>query len=349
MHFINKPFAFIIEYYAKASTSFCVCEMTKPLSLPILATLKAAYGDVFAKPTSFMKVMWLILLMMVLFVDLPMMVTQREAYLSMHPDKRVEITQKSEPTKIDLPATEQSTSEAVRPSPPEGNSLKMEYVLVMLAISLLQLVLLFSFSVAWYRQLLFGDNKGKTITFRFGKMEYQFGVTAMKNGLVMAPIMLIMMSYYIASIPGFADGDPIDVADYWWLFVTGAMAMMFLVARLSMSYPLTMMGQFDAPVKQSWNLTKGQSLQIGLGFFTMVVPASIAMIVVVVGASYLINAGAQPTDEELNRNLDISFVEHLIYRAIGSAYMLYVFGLVSAFYARAYAFLVRSQDPAPAS
>ncbi|MBY0428975.1 MAG: hypothetical protein K2Q32_07125 [Alphaproteobacteria bacterium] len=326
--------------------------MTQPLSLPIIATVKAAYGDVFAKPMAFIKVMWLVLLMMILFVDLPMMVTQREAYLSMHPDKRAEQTEKIGPAKIDVPdtekqATEKPTEATDKALSTEASSLKPEYALAMLGISLLQLVLLFSYSVAWYRQLLFGDKKDKTIMFRFGKMEYQFAVTAMKNGLVLAPIMLVMMSYYMSSIPGFSDGEPINIIDYWWLFLAGIILVLYLVARLSMSYPLTMMGQFDEPIKQSWNLTNGQSLQIALGFINMVVPASIALIVIVVGASYLMNFGAQPTDEELNRNLDLAFAEHLVYRVIGATYMLYVFALVTAFYARSYAFLVRSQQSPP--
>ncbi len=329
--------------------------MTQQLSLPILTTVKIAYGDVFGKPITFFKVIWLVLLMMVLFIDLPMLITQREAYFSMHPDKRVEVAQSASTTKIDLPATEKQTPDtkltdktATDVMMKEASGLKLEYVLVMIGISLLQLLLLFSYSVAWYRQLLFGDNKDKTIIFHFGKMEYNFAITAMKSGLVMAPIVLLMMSYYIASIPGFSEEEPISLAEHWWLFVGCGLLLTYLVARVSMSYPLTMMGQFDEPIKQSWKITKDQPLPIAMGFFCMVIPASIAMIILVVAASYLMNMGGHIPEEHVSRTLDVTFAEHLIYRAIGSAYMLYVFALVSAFYARAYAFLVRSQQASPA-
>ena len=330
--------------------------MTQQLSLPILATVKMAYGDVFGKPITFFKVIWLVLLVMVLFIDLPMLITQREAYFSMHPDKRVEAVESAGATKIDLPATEKQTPNT-KPTDKskqdvimeEASGMKLEYALVMIGISVLQLVLLFSYSVAWYRQLLFGDKKDKTIIFQFGKMEYNFALTAMKSGLVLAPLVFLMMSYYMASLPGFSDGEPINLAEYWWLFVGGGVLLIFLVARVSMSYPLTMMGQFDEPIKQSWKMTKHQPLPIALGFFCMVIPASIAMIVIVVGANYLMNVAGQIPEENISRTLDITFAEHLIYRAIGSVYMLYVFALVSAFYARSYAFLVRSQQASPSA
>ena len=292
----------------------------------------------------------MVLLMMVLFVDLPMMVTQRAAYLSMHPEKRIEASQTSNAAKIDLPSTEQQENTEPQPAVEEDTSLKLEYALVMLGISVLQMLIIFSYSVAWYQQLLFNEKKDSTIFFRFGKLEYNFAITAMKAGIVLAPVVFVMISYFMATMPGFSDGEPIVLEDYWWLFLGGAVLLMFLLARCSMSYPLTIMGQFEKPIKLSWDMTKQQPLQIVLGFFSMIIPPSLGMMAIVMAASTLMNLDGQPVQEEIiSAKLDFVFVEHLIYRAIGSAYMLVVFALVSAFYARTYAFLVRTKEAAPAA
>ncbi len=334
--------------------------MTQPLSLPLLATVKAAYGDVCNDFFGFLKIIWVILLMMVLFVELPMLMVQREVYYSVHPEKRVEASQIVDASKLDLPSTEKKSSEKAPTDNTTSDVTKdatMEqasrvdptHVMIMMGLSLLQLLLIFSFSVAWYKQLLFNEKKGSTVFLHFGKLEWNFGLTAMKSGIVLAPIVLVLMSYYMASIPGFAEGEPIHLADYTGLYVGGCVLMLYLVSRLSMSYPLTMMGRYDAPIKESWSMTKHQAGRIMLGFLMMSFPVTIVTMVVVVGASYLINMGA-PTlpDGTISKDIETGFAEHLFYKTIGSLYMIFAFALVSAFYARAYAFLVRSQQ-APAA
>lgn len=166
----------------------------------------------------------------------------------------------------------------------------------------------------------------------------------------MAPVMLVLMSYYMASIPGFSEGEPINLAEYWPLFAGGCAVMLYLGSRLSMSYPLTMMGQFDAPIKQSWIMTRAQAGRIALGFMLLVLPVSIVTMIVVLAVSYGMNMGTQALPESGTvSDFDIGFAEHLIYKTIGSTYMLFAFALVSAFYARAYAFLVRSQQGTPSA
>ncbi len=331
-----------------------MCGYMNPLPLPVISTVKTAYFDVFGNVFSFFKVSWLILIMVVLFVELPMLVVQREVYFSIHPEQRIENGQNSETAKIDLPVSEKSAtehsfvSEDAKRVEEEASRVSLKHVLVMMGLSLLQLVIMLSFSVAWYRQLLFHDKKGETIVLRFGKMEWNFAITCMKAGFALAPVMLVLMSYVMASIPGFSEGEPINLADSWWLFVGGTILQLYLIARLSMSYPLTMMGQFDKPIKQSWEMTRNHAGRMALGFLLMVLPATLLTIIVSGGVGYLLNLGTPsvPVDAA-TADIEVGFAEHLVYKTIGSIYMLFVFALVSSFYARTYAFLVRSQHANP--
>lgn len=332
--------------------------MTQPLSLPLLATAKAAYADVCGNFIGFLKVIWVVLLMMALFVELPMLMVQREVYYSVHPEQRVEANHMKPGANLDIPAAEKPAADKDKESAEkkpadvtkdatmeQASRVDPTHVMIMMGLSLLQLLLLFSFSVAWYKQLLFNEKKGATVLFHFGKQEWNFGLTAMKSGIVLAPIVLVLMSYYMASIPGFSEGEPINISDYIGLYIGGGVLMLYLVARLSMSYPLTVSGHYEAPIKESWSMTKHHAGRIMIGFIMMTLPVTLITMVVVMGASYLINMNA-PTlpDGTISKDIEAGFAEHLFYKTIGSAYMIFGAAFVSAFYARAYAFLVRSQQ-----
>lgn len=342
--------------------------MTQPppkssIPLPVLTTIKAAYGDVFGKLSAFLNVIWLILLMMVLFVEIPTLIVTQEIFSTLHPDAA---SAKPLEAKIDLPDTEKNALEKKQPpaetdpSTPasiprdestqsitmeEAQRVRPEHVLMIMALNLLQMAMIFSFSVAWYRQLLMDDRKGKTILFNYGKPEWNFTLTSMKSGFVLAPVVLVIVSYIMASIPGFSGPEAIPLQESWPVFLGGGILMLYLLARLSMGYPLTIMGHIAEPIRQSWLMTKYQAGRILIGSLIMALPVLLVSLLIVVGISILITStGNVFSGENVPASTQISFAEHVIFKTVGSAFILFLFALVSAFYARVYAFLVRSQQ-----
>ncbi|NDE91069.1 MAG: hypothetical protein EB059_08050 [Alphaproteobacteria bacterium] len=306
--------------------------MSSILPLPVIATVKAAYRDVFGDLKAFAGVMWLTLLMMVVFVELPTLMVTQAISKFIHPEKYVEagvdtnISAEHELPKTDAEVDAVTVDDA-RHVPPE-------YVFMLMGLNLLATAILFSFSFAWYRQLLVGEKKGKMIVFHFGKAEWRFAITALKCGFAVAPFMLVMVSFAMASLPEFAGGAPQSLGESMPVFLICGVLMLAIMARVSMSYPLTVMHITDAPIKQSWVMTRQQTLRIVAGIITMVVPLFSGSLLVVIGINYLLNGGkGAPT-----------FAEHLLYKTLGSLFLLVACALISAFTARAYAFLVRSQS-----
>jgi hypothetical protein len=342
-------------------------DMKTVLPLPLMATVKAAYKDVFGNLKAFLGVIWLILLMMVLFVEIPTLIVTQEIYKSMHPEIQAGGTADGAAAKITVPPTESSENQSVPSEKTDAKEnlgeeniqnvtmdqaerIKPEHLMIIMALNIFQMAMIFSFSVAWYRQLLLNDKKDKTVMFHFGKDEWNFALTAMKSGFVLAPVVLVMMSYFMASIPAFAGGETISLNDNWWLFAGGGILMLYLMARLSMGYPLTVMGQHEEPIKQSWLMTKQHAGRILLGSVMMSVPVLCLAMGIVIGLSLLLdgaiqNSLAQNIPAEAGQHqIEISFAEHILFKTIGATFLLFLFGLASAFYARIYAFLVRSSQ-----
>lgn len=324
--------------------------MTQSLPLPILATVKAAYGDVIGNLKGFLASIWLILLMMVLFVEIPTLMMTQHIYHSIHPEARTTLDDVT--GKIDVPATEKGTAEKLAEaenSKPvtiaEARQVKPEHLAVILALSLLQMAMIFSFSVAWYRQLLLGEKKDKTIIFHYGKAEWNFTMTAMKSGFALAPIVLVITSFFMASIPEFSGGEAVSLSDNWYIFAGCGLLMMYVIARLSMSYPLTVMGEATTPFKQSWTMTAQQVWRIMLGNILLALPTVFVALGIVIGVSLLVTSAEQGiTGEAVQTGSRLGFAEHVLFKAIGAAFILFLFGLMSAFYARVYAFMVRSKQ-----
>lgn len=324
--------------------------MTQSLPLPVLATVKAAYGDVIGNLKGFLGSIWLILLMMVLFVEIPTLMMTQYIYNSIHPE--LQNAPNAASGKIDLPATEKGTAEKIAEaenSKPvtieEARQVKPEHLAVILGLSLLQMAMLFSFSVAWYRQLLLGEKKDRTILFHYGKAEWNFTKTAMKSGFALAPIVLVVTSFFMASIPEFSGGEAVSLEDNWYIFAGCGVLMMYIIARLSMSYPLTVMGEVTTPFKQSWTMTAQQVWRIMLGNILLALPTVLAALGIVIGVSLAITSAEQSiTGEAVQAGARLGFAEHVLFKAIGATFILFLFGLMSAFYARVYAFMVRSKQ-----
>ncbi|MDX1923201.1 MAG: hypothetical protein SFW65_08750 [Alphaproteobacteria bacterium] len=324
--------------------------MTQSLPLPIIATVKAAYGDVIGNLKAFLGSIWLILLMMVLFVEIPTLIVTQEIYKSIHPE--VQIAQQDMGPKLDLPPSEKGVTEKIAEAEnsravtiAEARQVKAEHLAMILALNLFQVAMVFSFSVAWYRQLLLGEKKDKTIIFHYGKPEWHFTLTAMKSGFAQAPIVLVMVSFFMASIPEFAGGEAVSISDNWPLFIGGIVLMLYLIARTSMSYPITVMGEVTEPFKQSWVMTKQNVWRIFLGNLLIGLPTVIVALGIVIGVSLLISTTQQNVTGEAAQAINrLSFAEHVLFKTIGAAFILFLFGLISAFYARAYAFMIRTKQ-----
>ncbi len=324
--------------------------MTQSLPLPIIATVNAAYGDVLGNLKAFLGSIWLILLMMVLFVEIPTLIMTQEIYKSIHPEAYAALEDTG--AKLDMPSTEktvpQKIAEAENSRPvtiEEARQVKPEHLAIIFALNLFQMAMVFSFSVAWYRQLLLGDKKGKTIVFHYGKPEWHFTLTAMKSGFAQAPVVLVMISFFMASIPEFAGGEAISVSDNWPLFVGGIVLMLYLIARTSMSYPMTVMGEVTEPFKQSWAMTRQNVWRIFIGNLMIGLPTVMAALGIVIGISLLVGTAQHGmTGEAMPPDSRLSFAEHVLFKTIGAAFILFLFGLVSAFYARSYAFMIRSKQ-----
>ncbi len=329
--------------------------MTQSLPLPVLATVKAAYGDVFGNLKGFLGSIWLILLMMVLFVEIPTLIMTQQIYKSIHPEAHTTLDDMT--GKIDVPSPEKSleeksTAEKVAASEnsrpvtiEEARQVKPEHLAIILALSLFQMAMIFSFSVAWYRQLLLGEKKDKTIVFSYGKPEWHFTLTAMKSGFALAPIVLVFTSFFMASIPEFSGGEAVSLEDNWAVFLGCGLLMMFVIARLSMSYPLTVMGQTTEPFKQSWVMTAKHVWRIMLGNILLALPTVVVALGIVIGVSLLISSAQQGIAGDVAQQGNrLGFAEHVLFKAIGAAFILFLFGLMSAFYARVYAFMIRSQQ-----
>jgi hypothetical protein len=182
--------------------------------------------------------------------------------------------------------------------------------------------------------LSLGAPKDKIILFRFGKMELDYSWTSVKTAFVLLPLLLIAVALAFSLImpqPGETSGP-----ETYAFIAIGVLASLYLQARLSIAYPLTVMGDAE-PVKKSWKLTGRYGVQLAIGQVLIVVPMMVVMLGFVFAASALIE---HFRPDALDTHRELPLFAALLLKAIGSLFTLSVFAALVAFQARAYGFLV---------
>jgi hypothetical protein len=298
-------------------------------AFPVFTTVRAAYADVFGNFPAFLRGIWLIWLLLFVLVDVPNHFVTQDAGVMMKTLAK------------NLPENTQLKPEEVMMS---GHPvLKLPYIVLMGAFSCLQMMLVICFTVAWYVQLLRGENKGKTLTPRLGKREWNYAWTSLKVGFVLFPAFVILGGLLTAFLPQSGEGGP-TVETYMCMVVAGLLAL-YLQARLSMSFPLTVLDHIQEPLKQSWDMTKKNSLPVMAGLISVFIPILLLMVTVIlllsVGAEALFAPGHVSAGEE-----EMVFPAPIVLglKAVGSLFTLLIFGVLSAFQARAYAYFLRTQE-----
>jgi hypothetical protein len=329
--------------------------------------MKSAYGDVFGNIGGFLRIIWLMVAISIVFIELPSLLLTNYIFDYIHADKKIEVSVDVPPSissnvsvaKVETPPAviEKTVTEiAATEKPPQASApqpsameqaerVKPEHMMMLMALNLIQIAIVVSFLVAWYRQLLFAENKGKTITPHFGKNEWDYTKTVMKSSFVLFPVMMVLMGYGVASIPGFSDGKPEDISQTWPVFVICGGALLYLLASLSMSSPITIMGHTATPIKDSWKMTTSHIVPLILGNLCVFIPAMIVAMVLISGASWLLHLSVQSVPGAMvDDAAQDPFMITLCIKAMGSFFTLVLFALLAAFHARVYAFLVRSKQ-----
>src|SRR5262249_21935508 len=114
-----------------------------------------------------------------------------------------------------------------------------------------------------------------------------------------------------------------------------------LQARVALSYPASVMGETAAPVRQSWNLTRGQVVPLVLGNILALIPAMAALSLLAYGIAWILSVIF--SSPALNKEV-FAVPLNLVLRMVGLFSAMILMGLLSAFHARSYAYLVRSSS-----
>lgn len=320
-----------------------------PLRLTLLAALKDTFGDI----KGFARAVALIWVAMLIFVDAPSLYLAESINRGIVEElkKKGEIPEEAPSTAgleekkkaLDPALVQKLSREDIR------NAIKMEYLALNMLLSLAQALLVFSFVVAWYKGLLLGQGQGKMIIPLLGRMEWDYGWTSMKVGLVSAPIIIVMMGFALAGSPEFAaETGGEDIRKHIPLFVIGTVALVYLQSRLAMAYPLTIVGKKNEVLKQAWKMTEGNGLQIMMGNILLMVPLMLVMIGVIMGVAWLLQTlGFEPAPRlSLDPTPFTTHVAAMMLRGLGGIFTLAMLAALSAFHARLYAYFVRVQQPA---
>jgi hypothetical protein len=309
---------------------------------PVLATVSAAYRDVFADFPAFLRSVWLILALLIVVVEIPTLLVFEHIRSDILPELQ-EVKQK-------LQASVAQGATALDPADQEKAEQLTSRLLLptigILGINLLWMVLLFRFTYAWYRQLLTGEEKGKLIGFRLAKPEWQLIWTGTKVALVLFPLFFMGFGVLITVNPPPGAEATGSVADVWPYLAVMIAGLLYLQSRMTVAYPATVIGDTDAPVRQSWNLTRRQSLRLIAGNLLAALPALLAGIALFFGLAGILQFVVPMPELEMGQEpgrVGVVLAQVVVKIAI-SAWSLLFFALLSAFHAHAYAYLVRSSS-----
>jgi hypothetical protein len=246
---------------------------------PVLATVLAAYRDVFADFPAFLRSVWLILALLIVVVEFPTLLVFEHIRSDILPElqevkQRLQDAAAQGATVLD-PADEEKavalTSKLLLPT------------VGILLINLLWMGLVFRFTYAWYRQLLTGEDKGKLIGFRLAKPEWQLIWTGTKVALALFPLCFLGFGVLMTVSPPPGTAATASIGDAWPYIAVVVAGFLYLQSRMTVAYPATVIGDTEAPVRQSWNLTRRQALWLVSGNLLTVLPALLAGLALFMG------------------------------------------------------------------
>ncbi|MBI3418863.1 MAG: hypothetical protein HY053_01845 [Proteobacteria bacterium] len=303
--------------------------------LPLLATLLAAARDVFGDLPGTLRSFWFIGLLLIVIVEVPMLFLSDYVGKHVLPELKQQVAEASAQVTTPTGAKpgEIKPSDEI-PNLPKSvlarNPSTMWVVLLGLGLNTVQMLLLFRFMVGWYRRLLVGEGKGKTISLRLAKPEWQLMWTSVKVAFAFLPVALAIFVVITFANP---TGDPnaLPAFNIWpYLVVIGVVAL-YLQARLALAYPITCMEGTDAPVRQSWNLTRRQAIRIALGNLLTVIPLMLGIGLLFLGLSWILaNLFSVPENGEEA----VAMAVRLVLKSLSVFSMLFLVAGLSAFHAR---------------
>lgn len=339
------------------------------VTLPVLATVKAAYGDVFGNFAAFLKIVWVIWLALLIAVELPALLLGEQVRKELAV-QQAQIGDAAKKENVVAPPAQEPAGESMESDKKAGETtqaageapampvprtrLSLDLLVASMILNLVQVALIFCFSVAWYRQLLLHEEKGRLIGLRFGKREWNFGWTSVKAGFALAPLSFILFGVVMANAPGAEVTADIRQQNLV-IMVVCLITMLYVQARLSLAYALTVMGENKAPIARSWELSRGQSLRLMAGNLLTVAPISAAVMGFVYALSWgitqMLGAPAVPgaLEQAPDPNSPIMLAFSIFMKAVGALFTLLVVATLSAFQARSYAYLLRASAPPAAN
>lgn len=333
------------------------------VSFSLTATVRDAFRDVLSDIKGFFKITWVIWLLLVLCVEVPMgfLTEQMRAELGPEmatPDMRGVLEQSGfvdkpevaaqRPASPSVPSSAAAsvTTEKTMPSMPEKpqKRISIKTAMLVMLVDVVQVLLIFSFAVAWYRALLLHEKRGLTIMPRLGRNEWNYAWTNMKAGLVLAPLFVFCFLATAGTVMGAGPEAAISVVDIA-LILVALVALFYLQARLALAYPATAIGETQIPLKQAWELSRGQGWQILAGNLLIAFPLMALMLLLVALVSFIINAlvpAPDPALEQAQQSVPalVTYGQGFI-KILSNYFILVFFGVLSAFHARVYATLVR--------
>lgn len=306
---------------------------------PLLATAVTAYRDVFGNPANTMRMITFSWMLMFLLIDIPTHFIGKEITAAVEAQKATQASNPKPELPPDMPPeVAAKAAEIMANFPQEPPRIKTEHIIASFALNLLQVMIIFSFAVALYRKFLRGDAREKPIFFRFGKQEWDYSWTSVKAGFAVLPVLLLVAGLAFSLIV--PQGEVQNLETYV-LIAVGVAIGLYLQARLSIAYPLTVMGETQAPVRKSWKMTGKYGVQLAIGQVLIVVPMTLLLLGLVFTASALVEHFFA---DALNPKHEFPLAATLLLKAIGSLFTLSVFAVLAAFQARAYRFLVKSEE-----
>jgi hypothetical protein len=113
---------------------------------------------------------------------------------------------------------------------------------------------------------------------------------------------------------------------------------------MTVAYPATVIGDTEAPVRQSWNLTRRQALWLVSGNLLTVLPALLAGLALFMGLAGILQFIVPMPEMGQETGQTGVLLAQIVVKIAISVWSLLFFALLSAFHAHAYAYLVRSSS-----
>ncbi|HVY12862.1 MAG TPA: hypothetical protein VHB73_04790 [Alphaproteobacteria bacterium] len=304
--------------------------------LPVLATVLAAWRDVFADFPATLRALSLIFAVLMVFTEVPLLFISNYVHDVVTP--AMAQTEKADSAPAEAAASTPADRLAkISPATRAG------VLLGALALYTLQMVLVFGFMYAWYHQLLTGENKGKPIRPRFGKNEWRLMWTSVKVGFALLPVLFFAVGVVTAAYPT-GDVKAAPAFSPWPPLVILLIIGLYVQARTALAYPATVASENDAPFMESWTLTRKQALPLALGNVLVEVPFFAGMYLLFLAIAWALGLVLPVPEEGKELGGPLLFAVQLFLKAVGQLSVLLFVALLSAFHARAYAYLVRASS-----